>query len=119
MIARIWHGTTHDSKADDYLEYVRRTGVEAHRSTRGNRGDLVLRRVKDGRAEFLVISLWDSLDAVRAFAGPDPEKSVYYPEDDRYLLEREPHVLHYEVLIAPSPGDQGPVSIPSSGRATA
>jgi hypothetical protein len=39
MIARIWHGTTHDSKADDYLEYVRRTGVEAHRSTHGNRGD--------------------------------------------------------------------------------
>jgi len=47
------------------------------------------------------VTMWESMDAVRAFAGDDPERAVYYPEDDEYLLEREPTVSHYEVLEAP------------------
>jgi hypothetical protein len=49
------------------------------------------------RTEFITFTLWGSLDAVRAFAGDDIEAAVYYPEDERYLLEGEDWVKHYEV----------------------
>ena len=45
------------------------------------------------------MSLWDDFEAIRRFAGPEPEKAVYYPEDDAYLVDRAPGVDHYEVLI--------------------
>jgi len=63
----------------------------------GNRGVWVLRRTKGGRAHFLLMSLWDSLDSVRAFAGPDVARARYYPEDDRFLVARETFVRHYQV----------------------
>ena len=47
---------------------------------------------------FVLTTLWDSVDAIRSFAGDDYERARYYPEDDAYLLEREPLVTHYEVL---------------------
>jgi len=101
MIARMWRGLTPESKADAYLEYLRQTGVRACRATPGNRGVFVLRRQVDGRAEFLFVSLWESMQAVQCFAGPDLEKAVYYPEDAAFLLEMEPGVAHYDVLVAP------------------
>jgi len=64
----------------------------------GNRGVYVLRRVKLGRAEFTFISLWESIDAIRRFAGDDYEKAHYYPEDRDFLIELEPFVEHYDVL---------------------
>jgi heme-degrading monooxygenase HmoA len=57
-----------------------------------------VRRLTEGECEFLLLTLWDSLEAVKAFAGADYEKAVYYPEDDRFLVDRGPRVLHYEVL---------------------
>ena len=101
MIVRIWHGRTPADKGDAYLEYLNRTGVTNYRATEGNRGVYVLRSSENGVADFLLVSLWDSMDSVRAFAGDEPGKAVYYPEDDAYLLEREPGVRHYEALIAP------------------
>ena len=65
--------------------------------TPGNRGFSVLHRPDGEREEFLTISLWDSLDVIQAFAGEDIERAVFYPEDDRYLVEREPTVAHFEV----------------------
>lgn len=105
MIARIWRGATPASKADAYFEYLQRTGLADYRSTPGNRGVLVLRRVRNRTAEFTVISLWDSVDAIRAFAGPDIERARYYPEDEDFLIELEPRVSHFEVLAAPG-GDR-------------
>ena len=57
----------------------------------------MLRRDTDGKTEFLTLSLWESMDAVKAFAGEDPEVAVFYPEDDRYLVERDLTVTHYDV----------------------
>jgi heme-degrading monooxygenase HmoA len=99
MIGRIWRGTTHSEDADTYLAYVEETGLKEYRSTPGNRGAMVLRRLEKETAEFLVISLWEDFDAIRRFAGPQPEKAVYYPEDDRFLLAKEPSVTHYEVAV--------------------
>src|SRR5262245_42058023 len=97
MIARIWHGVTPSSKADQYLDYLNKTGIPDYRATEGNQGVFVMRKIEANRAHFLLLTLWESLDAIKRFAGPDFEKARYYPEDDEYLLEREPTVDHYEV----------------------
>ena len=98
MIARIWHGVTPGSKAEQYLDYLNETGIPDYRATEGNQGVYVLRRIEGNRAHFLLLTLWESLDAIKRFAGPDFEKARYYPEDDEYLLERELTVDHYEVV---------------------
>ncbi len=100
MIVRIWHGVTPESKADQYLDYLKATGVKDYRATEGNRGVQVLRSTSEGRADFLTISWWESFEAIRRFAGDEIDKAVYYPEDKEYLLELEPKVAHYEVLAS-------------------
>jgi heme-degrading monooxygenase HmoA len=75
--------------------------LKEYASIPGNQGVWVLRRVDDGKSEFTLISLWDSWDAIKAFAGPDYENAVYYREDEKFLVERGPRVTHYEVLSCP------------------
>ena len=101
MIARIWHGVTAAAKSEEYLDYLNETGVPDYRATEGNRGVYVLRRVEDDRAHFLTVSFWGSMEEIKGFAGPDPEKARYYPEDEEYLLDFEPGVEHYEVVAGP------------------
>jgi heme-degrading monooxygenase HmoA len=98
MIARSWKGATRAEDADAYLGYLHATGLAEYRAAPGNRGVLALRRVADGRAEFLLITLWDSEEAIRGFAGDDIERAVFYPEDERYLIERGERVEHHEVV---------------------
>ena len=100
MIARVWHGEVPAEKADAYHEYLLSTGVPDLQATPGNQGVYVMRRFTDEHARFTMISLWDSLAAIRAFAGDDEEKARYYPEDAEYLIEMTPTVRHYEVLTA-------------------
>ena len=101
MIARIWHGITAAAKADAYLDYLNQTGVPDYQVTAGNQGVYVLRRIEGDVAHFTLISLWDSLEAIKGFAGPEPEKAHYYPDDKEFLLEFEPTVSHHEVLVQP------------------
>jgi heme-degrading monooxygenase HmoA len=98
MIARIWHGFTPKARAEEYAAYLERTGVRECRDTPGNRGVYVLRRIQNDRADFTFISIWESLDAIRRFAGEDYEKARYYPEDHDFLIELEPFVEHYDVV---------------------
>jgi heme-degrading monooxygenase HmoA len=97
VIARIWRGAVRTDDAAEYIEYVRRTGIEHYRSTPGNLGAWILHRAVDGATEIVTFSLWESMASVRSFAGDDPSQAVYYPEDDRFLIERGPTVEHYEV----------------------
>jgi heme-degrading monooxygenase HmoA len=99
MIARIWRGRVPAAKADAYVEYLRRTGITDYGEVPGNMGVRLLRRTEGDVTEFLALSFWESTEAIRAFAGDDIETAVYYPEDDDFLLEREPTVAHYEVAI--------------------
>ena len=101
MIARMWHGVTAAERADEYLDYLNKTGVPDYRETKGNQGVYVLRRIEGDRAHFLTVSFWGSIEEVKAFAGPDPEKARYYPEDEGFLLEFEPQVKHYDVVTGP------------------
>lgn len=98
MIVRTWRGATRAEDADRYLEYLERTGLSEYRATPGNRGALALRRTHDDRAEFLLITFWDSEEAVQSFAGSQPDRAVFYPEDDRYLVDRDEHVTHYDLV---------------------
>ena len=98
MIARVWRGTTRARDADTYAAYMRGTGSESLAATPGNKGVYMLRRIRDEAAEFVMISLWESEDAIRGFAGDDIDVAVFFPEDDRYLIERELTVSHYEVV---------------------
>jgi heme-degrading monooxygenase HmoA len=66
--------------------------------TPGNRGAWLLRRDQGDRTEFIALLLWDSVDAIRAFAGDDIEAAVLYPEDARYLVGGESTVTHYHVV---------------------
>ena len=99
MLARTWHGMVPEDQAEEYLDYVKRTGVPGLGSTPGNLGVMVFRRVEQGNAHFLLMSFWESYDAISGFAGPEIERARYYPEDEKYLIELEPTVTHYEVVV--------------------
>ena len=106
MIARSWRGATRARDAEAYLEYLHRTGFAEYKKTAGNRGVVGLRRIVKDRAEFLLISFWDSEEAIRQFAGDVIEKAVFYPEDERFLVERDEQVSHYEVVFDGTTLDQ-------------
>ena len=97
MIARIWRGVVRTAEADEYVEYVRETGIEHYKSIPGNQGAWILRRSLGDTTEIVTFSLWDDMTAVCAFAGDDPSRAVYYPEDERFLIERGEMVEHFTV----------------------
>jgi heme-degrading monooxygenase HmoA len=97
MIARVWRGVVRLADADVYADYIRETGFNQYAQTTGNCGAWLLRRDEGDRTEFVTYSLWESLDSIRAFAGEDIERAVYYPDDERYLVERDDRVQHYSV----------------------
>lgn len=103
MIARTWRGAVRAADAEAYAGYIDRTGMAEYAATPGNRGAYLLYRVDGNRAEVLTVSLWDSLDAIRGFAGEDIEKAVFYPEDDRYLVERDLEARHWTVAGVAGP----------------
>jgi heme-degrading monooxygenase HmoA len=98
MIARIWRGAVRREDAAAYTNYIAGTGMAEYRSTPGNQGAWMLRRDDGDRSEIITFSLWDSRDSIRAFAGEDIEQAVFYPDDDRFLIERDATVRHYEVV---------------------
>jgi heme-degrading monooxygenase HmoA len=100
VIARTWRGAVRVEDADAYLDYLEATGLKEYRETPGNRGVLALRRIDGDRCEYLIVSLWDSLEAVQRFAGKDLEQAVFYPEDDRFLVDRDLTSTHYEVVAS-------------------
>lgn len=95
-IVRMWRGVIRTADTAEYVDYVERTGIEQYRETPGNRDAWTLTRdLPDGLTEIVTVSRWDSLESIRGFAGDDIEKAVYYPEDDRFLIERDDTVRHY------------------------
>jgi heme-degrading monooxygenase HmoA len=95
-VVRMWTGVVRTEDRDAYVDYIERTGMDAYRATKGNLDAWLLTRdLGDGRTEVTTVSRWESLDAIAGFAGPDLERAVFYPEDDRYLVERDDRVRHY------------------------
>jgi heme-degrading monooxygenase HmoA len=103
MIARMWHGMVPVSKADEYLDLMRRIALPEYLDTGGNRGAWCLYRTEAGVRHFEMLTFWDDTDAVKRFAGDDFRMAKYYDFDSDYLIEMEPHVRHYEVYSDSSP----------------
>ncbi|MBN3907713.1 MAG: antibiotic biosynthesis monooxygenase [Nostoc sp. NMS1] len=99
VVARIWHGTTLTSKADEYYAYLLEAGIKKIESIPGNLGAQVLCRIDGNNTEFTVISYWESRDAIRKFAGNDIEKVRPLPRDNEYLIKPETKVKHFDVLL--------------------
>jgi hypothetical protein len=98
MIARIWTGATRTRDAAAYQEYTDRVAMPGYAEVAGNRLVLMLRQDRDDdRSEFTMVTLWEGLESVRLFTGPQAETAVFYPEDDRFLVERDRVARHHEV----------------------
>jgi len=95
MIVRIWRGWTRAEDTAAYASYIKRTGIAAYEATPGNEGAYLISRPDGSRTEFVTISFWDSRESIEAFAGPNIEEAVFYPEDERYLVDRETTVRHF------------------------
>jgi heme-degrading monooxygenase HmoA len=98
MILRRWRGAVRPEDAEAYLAHQGETGVNDYRATAGNLGVVVLRRPVGDLVEVITLSLWESMDEVRQFAGDRPDVAVFYPGDDELLVEKDEHVDHYEVV---------------------
>jgi len=97
-ITRIWHGITQAEHAEEYLKYIADTGVLDYRNIRGNLSAKILRRIDGNICHFLTVTEWDSIESIKQFAGEAYEKARYYKEDEKYLLEFEENVTHYETF---------------------
>src|SRR6266446_8123316 len=98
MIARIWRGrTATTANAEAYFQHVTGTVFPALKELAGHRGAWLLRREVDGQTEFLAVTLWESRQAIEAFAGRDIGKAVVEPEARAVLAEFDDFASHYEV----------------------
>jgi heme-degrading monooxygenase HmoA len=98
MIARIWHGRARLEHADAYEALLKPEVLPGIGKVKGYRGSYLLRRQAGEEVEFVTVILWDSIDAVRDFAGPDYETSIIPEERRKYLSYHDPKAAHYEVV---------------------
>lgn len=99
MIVRLWRGTVPADKMAACLEYTRETGVRDYLRNAGNAGVYVLGRQLGDAHEIATLSLWDSLQAIRAFAGDEPTRARYYPRDLEFLIDPPRDAEHFDVLV--------------------
>jgi len=98
MIVRMWHGRVKTSQAQAYREFLNQRAIPDYQSVVGNISVHILERQAGDVTHFITLTFWTSLEAIKSFAGDDPEVAKYYPEDKDFLLEFEPTVVHYEVV---------------------
>jgi heme-degrading monooxygenase HmoA len=99
MIARRWRGTVRAADHDAYFRYLEEGGIAALTATPGNEGVIVFRHLDEAAdtSDIEVVSLWRDRRSIEAFAGSDISVARFFPDDDRYLVERELTVRHDEV----------------------
>ena len=98
MIVRMWHGKVPAAKAGAYREFLNSRAIPDYQSVAGNISVHVLERTEGDITHFITLTFWTDMESIKAFAGEDVETAKYYPEDKDFLLEFEPHVVHYEVV---------------------
>ena len=98
MIVRMWHGRVPTDKAQAYRIFLNQRAIPDYQSVAGNINVYILERPEGDVTHFITMTFWENMDAIRAFAGEDAERAKYYPEDQDFLLEFEPQVVHYEVV---------------------
>lgn len=98
MIARIWRGQTKKDDLEAYTAFLKRVAMPDYEKTEGFIKLLFLRNLEGDRANFTLITFWESLEKIKNFAGQDYQKAKYYPEDSQYLLHFPEQVSHFEVF---------------------
>ncbi len=98
VIVRMWHGRVPTEKASRYRRFLNERAIPDYRSVDGNLSVHILERQDGAVTHFMTVTFWSDISANRSFAGDDVEAAKYYPEDEDYLLEFEPKVVHYEVV---------------------
>jgi heme-degrading monooxygenase HmoA len=107
MIARTWRATATPEKAATYHRHFVTKVIPHLRTIAGYQGASLLRRETDGDVEFLAVTLWDSVDSIRAFAGPDPTRAVVEPTAQALLTKFDLIVHNYEVSYTDDRGHGG------------
>jgi heme-degrading monooxygenase HmoA len=100
MIARHWRGWTKRENADAYEKLLEGTVLPGLRGIDGYRGGHVLRKDGERESEFVVINFFESLEAVKKFAGPQYTVAVFEPAAKALLARFEPVATHYEVRFS-------------------
>src|SRR5215472_13027827 len=111
MILRMWKARSTADQSATYIEHATTKVFPTIRAIKGHRGEYLLRRPVEGGVELVVLTLWDSMETVRKFAGAEPEKAVIDPEAQAILTSFDESVIHYEVVEtthckSPGVGDQ-------------
>jgi heme-degrading monooxygenase HmoA len=101
MIARIWHGYALPVNADRYEDLLRAEILPNIHRIPGFQGSYLLRRTTGPEIEFVTITMWDSTDSIRAFAGEDFEAAVVLPEAQKLLTRFDPRSVHYDSVWCP------------------
>jgi heme-degrading monooxygenase HmoA len=99
MVARIWHGRTPSDKTDEYRQYLFDAGVKAIAALPGNRGVQMMVSKTAQQGEFMVISYWDSIDAIKGYAGADYTQVHNLPRDKDFLIDKETLVRHFDLDV--------------------
>jgi heme-degrading monooxygenase HmoA len=97
MIVRLWRGQTTRDNADAYHAHVTQTVFPVLTEMDGHKGSYLLKREVAERVEFLAVTLWESLEAIRQFAGDDMDEAVIEPEARAVLAEFDTSVRHFQV----------------------
>jgi heme-degrading monooxygenase HmoA len=98
-IARIWHGRTPAARGEEYRQYLFDVGVKKIASLPGNRGVQMMVRQTAEEAEFMIVSYWDSVEAIKGYAGPTYEHVHDLPRDAEFLIDKETLVRHFELDV--------------------
>ena len=98
MIVRMWRGKARKDLKSEYAAYLNQTGLADYGKIDGNQGVYLLCQDLGDNVEFLTMTFWTSIAAVKKFAGEDYEKARYYREDHKYLLNFSENAEHFEVL---------------------
>jgi len=97
MIARIWHGYTKPENAEAYEATLKPELLPGISKVPGYRGSFLLRFPNDTEVEFITIMIWDSIDAIRAVAGPNYEIAIVPENRRQYLTRYDAKSSHYEI----------------------
>ncbi|EGD46159.1 Antibiotic biosynthesis monooxygenase [Ruminiclostridium papyrosolvens DSM 2782] len=102
MIVRSWHGIVPIKKAEAFREYLLVTGVAEAKATPGNLAAYIHSQTQSEYEHFFMVSYWQDMESIKAFAGDKPQIAVTYPEDSKFGLVSDPIVLQHEIQSIPN-----------------
>ena len=100
MIVRMWRGSAIPEKADDYVKHLQMSVLPELRQIDGFQGVYLMRQDSSEEVEFVVLTLWESMAAIRKFSGENAEVAVVAPSAQSLFREYDSTVKHFEVVLS-------------------